>query len=215
MAWLYVYKPSQFDIKYGGWLLLHTDEHVPYNAILSSHHGMRAALIGIAGFTYNSLMLAISLLCMTRESILNNVLTHKFFYWFAVFNLFPVFSYVPNLVFSSQGDIGRFVSGMQISPWIIFIPGTIIVLCLLKYVLNNCRQRLAGSLNIMNIWTKRTYLWFSIFVIFFMIYTHGYNPFSDVGALPITKWIAATSILMGVCLLYILDPKRDKTTANA
>jgi hypothetical protein len=65
------------------------------------------------------------------------------------------------------------------------------------------------QLCITNHWAQRLYLWITIFLLFFLIYTHGYNPFSDEGALLMSKVIAATTSVIACALLLVLDPARN------
>ena len=207
VAWIFGYKPNPFDVKYGGYLLLYCDENVPYDKILAAGLGYQAAFIGIAGITYNALIVFCSFIFLNFKKIRKNTVLHKLFYWFAVFNLCGIIGYIPNNTFSSQGDVGRFVSGMHISPWLIFIPGTLVVGYLVYNILNKKLYALFKDLEITRIMPQRFYLWFTIFVLFFLIYTHGYNPFTDVGSSILSKWIAATTIVIAVMLIYLYDPK--------
>ena len=206
-AWIFGYKSSPFDIKYGGLLMLHCDENVPYDKILASGSGLQAAMIGIAGITYNALMLLLSFVCLNKKRIRESEIFHRFFYWFAVFNLCPILGYIPNGTFSTQGDVGRFVSGLHISPWFVFIPGTLIVAYMVYNILAKKLYGLFEDLMIKHIMIHRLYLWFTIFILFFLLYTHGYNPFSDHGASFLSKSIAAVSIIIAVVLTYVYDPK--------
>lgn len=207
IAWIFGYKTTPFNIHYGGLLLLHCDENVPYDKILTSGLGYQAALIGIAGITYNAFMLLFSFICLNKDKIKNSTVLHRFFYWLSVFNLCPILGYIPNGTFSTEGDVGRFVSGFNISPWLVFIPGTLIVAYLVYYILSKKLNSLFKDLEIKNIAIQRLYLWFTIFVLFFLIYTHGYNPFSDPGASFLNKVIATITAIVAILLTYMYDPK--------
>jgi len=206
IAWLLGFKTSPFHVRYGGLLLLHCDESVPYDKILASGLGTQAALIGIAGITYNAFMVLLSFLCLNWNEVNNRPIAHRFFYWFATFNLCPIIGYIPNGTFSTEGDVGRFVTGLHISPWFIFIPGTFLVSYLVFNLLGKKLYQLFKFLNISNIIIQRCYLWFSIFVLFFLIYTHGYNPVSDSGASLLSKVIAVITLIIAFLLIYVFDP---------
>jgi hypothetical protein len=208
MAWLFGFKTSPFHAHYGGFLLLHCDENVPYDSILAQGLGWQAALIGIAGITYNALMLCWSFYMLGDNRINKKPMMQRFFYWFAIFNMCPIIGYIPNGTFTTEGDIGRFVTGLHISPWYVFVPGTLIVACLVINLLKRKLYDLFALLNITSKLLQRCYLWFSIFVLFFLIYTHGYNPFSDPGASLMSKWIAAFSIVFAFFLGCYCDPSR-------
>ena len=80
MAWLFGYKNNILQIYYGGPLLLHVDEAVNYNTIISGGHGLQAALIGIAGVSTNAILLIASFYLLTKKFILNNRFALIFFY---------------------------------------------------------------------------------------------------------------------------------------
>ncbi len=207
MAWLFGYKSSPFDIKYGGWLLLHSDEAVPYDKMMSSGRGIESAFTGISGISINTIFLIISLFFLRFKKIKNNNITSTiFFYWLAIFNLAPIFGYIPNGTFSEQGDVGRFVTGLNISPWVIFIPGTVLVSCVIYHLISTVLKHVLIKLQIDANFSRRIYLWMSLWVIFFLIYTHGYNPLSDVGATTLSKVIAMISIFAAFILAFICDP---------
>ncbi|HEV2614584.1 MAG TPA: hypothetical protein VGV92_07725 [Gammaproteobacteria bacterium] len=131
MAWIFGYKTSPFDIQYGSWYLVPVDEAVNYPALLSAGHGVQAGLIGIAGITTTFLLFLMSLFSLSKSVIQKNSFLLSFFFWLAAINLMEMFSYL-NRSFLMDGDMGRFVHGLNISPLWVFIPGSIIV-CLSLY----------------------------------------------------------------------------------
>ena len=58
-----------------------------------------------------------------------------------------------------------------------FIPGTLIVAYMVYNILAKKLYGLFEDLMIKHIMIHRLYLWFTIFILFFLLYTHGYNPF--------------------------------------
>ncbi|KTC85094.1 hypothetical protein Ldro_2678 [Legionella drozanskii LLAP-1] len=124
-AYLFGYKSSPFDIKYGSWYLVPVSEAVDYASILASGHGVHEALIGISGITVTLILFLTSLFLLSRKCIQERSFLLSFFFWLADINLMEMFSYL-NRTFI-MGDIGEFIQGFNISPFFIFIPGTIIV----------------------------------------------------------------------------------------
>jgi hypothetical protein len=211
VAWLYSIKSSPFDIHYGGLLLLHADEQVPYDLLLSHNHLSEVAWIGIAGVTYNFLMLMLGYYYLRQKKLMRKYpIWNSWFYWLSALNLCPILGYIPNGTFSKGGDIGRFVEGTNASPWLIFIIGTTIVAYWVYLLIWQYFPDLISNLKVSNIWIQRLYLWLTIFTLFFLIYTHGYNPFSDSGASFLSKCIAAVSLVVACILLYILNPSNSK-----
>jgi hypothetical protein len=127
-AWLFGYKKTPFDIYIGNWLLIPVDEAVNYNSLLASGHGIQAALIAISGITVTAFLFLLSLYSLNREQIKKSPFLLSIFYWLAVQSLMVFFQYVPNNTFTIEGDIGRFIHGLNISPLWVFIPGTLLVL---------------------------------------------------------------------------------------
>lgn len=204
LAWLFGYKETPFNVNYGGWLLLHADENVPYNQILAAHRGSTAALIGIAGVSVSVILFILSLIGLNK--IKHSLWMYSFFYWFAILNMVPIFQYFTVQTFSVQGDTGRFVHGLTISPWWVFIPGTIFV-CLALYLLLRCFVPKAYVVLSMNArWVQRIFLLVSLGMMFLLIYTHGYNPLSDTGMPLIGKLCAVLSILLVPALFFLCNP---------
>lgn len=126
-AWLLGYKKSLFDIYHKNFYLV-LDEAVDYDSILASGRGRDAALIGISGITMSTLLFLISLFSLNIKWVMRRTFWLSFFYWLADIDLMVMFQYIPNNTFTKGGDIGRFLHGLNISPLVIFIPGTLLVL---------------------------------------------------------------------------------------
>ncbi len=206
VAWLFGYKDTPFDVQYGGWLLLQVDENVPYEQILLSGHGASAALIGIAGVSVSSVLFALSLFALNR--IRESSTLYSFFYWFAVINTLPMIQYFTVQTFSIEGDVGRFTHGFEISPWWVFIPGTILICLGLFVLLKHQVPKAYALIPIHSLWAQRLLLLFSLFVMFLMIYTHGYNPLSDPGMPLIGNVAAICSIIVAPILFFLCNPSR-------
>lgn len=206
MAWLYHVKASPFDIQYGGFLLLHADESVPYGMLLAHHKQYEAAVIGISGMIYNVIVLLIAFFFLNKPAINDYPKWQLFLYWTAIMNLCPIMGYIPNSIFSSEGDVGRFIEGTHMSPWLVLIVGTVIVAYWIYLCLGKYRVSLIKNLHIDCAWAQRIILWLSIFILFLLIYSHGYNPFTTTGATLLSTSIAVSSLIVAVILLVILDP---------
>lgn len=207
-SWILGYKSSPFDIHYGGWLVLHCDEAVPYDSILKAGHGLQAALIGISGFTVNTVMFFLSLFLFTKRFVTRSLFMLCILLWSCVLNMMAIFGYVPLDTFTKWGDIGRFVHGLNISPWLVFIPGSIMVAFCLYTLFRKVIIKFYVLAPIKTTRMRRILLGVSLFLIFLFLYTRGYNPLSDIDSTTFNKILAALSILMFPLLMLICDPSR-------
>lgn len=165
VAYLFGYKESPFAVEYGGWLMLHTDENVPYRMILEQGRGGAAALIGIAGISVSIILFLLALLGVKK--IRHSEWAYSFCYWLAVINMIPIFHYLTIQTFSVQGDVGRFTHGLQISPWWVFIPGTIFNCFAIYQLLRHCTPKAYGVLKIHSLGAKRIFLLLALIIIFY------------------------------------------------
>lgn len=206
VAWLYGFKKAFYDVDYGGWLLSGVDENVPYDQIIASHQGAKAALIGIAGFSVSTVLFLLSL--WTLKKVKLNFLSFSFFYWFSVMNMVPIIQYLSVQPFSLQGDTGRFVHGLNISPWWVFVPGVCFVCFALYQLLRRIVPKAYRIIPIKSLWTQRIFLLVSLCIMFLLIYSHGYNPLSDKGMPKIGKVFAGISMLLVPILFFLCNPSQ-------
>lgn len=128
MAWLLGYKAHPFDVNYGGttWdnllLLTRIDENVNYETIYAAGHGMHVALIAFAGSGIANLCLfIISLFLLKNHSVKERPYLYYLIFWFNLMNLGNLYDYVPIRTFSPLGDIAAIATGLNISPWWIYV----------------------------------------------------------------------------------------------
>jgi hypothetical protein len=209
VAWLYGLKQSPFDVYYGGWALLHVDEHVDYDFLLATHRGVEAALIGIAGLSVDIALTILMFGLLRVPRIQRNTVLFSLAYWILVMNMLALFQYVPITTFSTQGDIGRFIHGLNISPWLVFIPGTILVLLALWRMFVNEIPKAYAVIPLKTHLGQSLFLAMTLFMIFLLIYTHGYNPMTDKGADLFSKILAILSIIAVPILFLICSPRRQ------
>lgn len=208
-AWLLGQKTSPFDVYYGGWALLHVDENVNYNWLLATHQGSAAAIIGISGISVSIILLLLSFILLNCSKIQNNPIIFILFYWFVAINIVPALQYFTFTTFSSEGDVGRFTHGLHISPWWIFIPGTILVIIALWRIFKIEAPRAYAVIPIKSLWGQRLFLLATLSIIFLFIYTHGYNPITDKGTNLPSKVLAIVSIFLVLLLFFVCNPSRD------
>jgi len=207
-AWMLGEKASPFDIYYGGWALQHVDENVDYANLMSAGRNVAAAIIAINGVVITGLFFIISLILLSRKMIQRNKILFTFFYWTLVINVIPLLQYFTLTAFSSRGDVGHFTHGLNISPWWIFIPGTIVVIAAISRILIIEVPKAYAVIPLTRLWSRRALLFFTLFVIFLMIYTHGFNPLTDTTTTLASKFLVLCSILSVPLLLWLCDPSR-------
>lgn len=197
-AWIFGYNRTPFDIEYGGWFLLHVDEGVHYDDILAANHGVQAALIGIAGYTVNIIIFLVSIFLMNRDVIKKSAWALSLCYWSAVFNMLAIWGYTPMYSFSIKGDIGRFVHGLQISPWWIFIPGTLFAVVGIYRLLKCEIIKMYALLPIRTLAMQRIYLLTSLGIIFLFF------TFRSFSRIPAWEIIANYETWFRIALVAIL-----------
>jgi len=181
LAWLCGVKSNPFDVQYGGWLLMNADENVNYTSLIESGRGVAAALIGIAGISVSLAFVIVCYILLNSKSIRHNTVKFIFSYWFLIINMIPLVQYFTISTVSSEGDIGRFIHGLNISAWWLFVPGTIFNIFLIWRILKTEIPKSYAVIPIKSLLGQNIFLLTTLSIIFLFIYTHGYNPFTDEG----------------------------------
>lgn len=208
-AWLYGFRQTPWDgVIYGGWFLQHVDEGVHYHHLMSLHAYTEVALIGISGAVVSTVLLLISFFALSRQRIQKCPIAFAFFFWFLIVNMVPITQYFCLSVFSQGGDMGHFVHGLQISPWWMFVPGTIITIAFLARVLMVEVPKAYQALKLQSVWAKRLLLFVTLAEIFWMLYLHEYNPIADNHGILIDQVLAVGSIFLVPVLFFVFNPKK-------
>ncbi len=165
IAWLTGYKSSPFDIHYGTqWLtLLDIEEAVPYAQILADRKPNVMAAIAIAPMLMQVVLFFVGLKFLRSVS---NRWAFACLYWFTFFELAEIYSYIPTRTFSSASDMFNFLYPTGLSPWLLFFPGTAIVLYGLYRMLI---QEAPYAFRVLTITTKLgrgSFLFFSVLIFF-------------------------------------------------
>lgn len=145
------------------------------------------------------LLLCISLLSL--EAIQQQRWVYQFVFWFAVMNVGELFSYIPVRTFvGNNGDIGHFVHGLGISPWVIFLPGIAIVGVGLWHLLVREIPRFYRVMSLSAIAPQRIYLGLAVFVVFFW---YGSSAFWDYGPGSTRSLGTLAATLTGIVLFVL------------
>jgi len=135
MAWLLGVKVHPFNIDYGGssfynlFWLGNIDENNNYYLLYVLGKKQLMPLIAMAGPGMNGLLYIISTYFLYHvKNIKQRPMLYYFIFWFNIMNLGNLFDYVPIRVFTTHGDIGHIVFGLNnLYAWWIFIPGTYLI----------------------------------------------------------------------------------------
>lgn len=128
-AWIFGYKKNPFDIYYGDWTLLNAWESIDYKAILGEGRGWIISIIAISPIILGGILYLAGILLLSVRKIQSKKILWYFLFWFTLSNLGQVFDYIPGRTFTQyqdgllRGDIGHFIQGINLSPWIVFLPG--------------------------------------------------------------------------------------------
>jgi len=208
LAWLSGIKESPFDIQYGGWLLMNADENINYANLIDSGRGVATALIGIAGSSV-SFILAILCLIFLKYNFQRGAIKFIFVYWFLIINMIPLVQYFTISTFSSEGDVGRFVHGLNISAWWVFVPGTIFNIYTIRRILKVEIPKSYAVFPINSLLGRNLFLLVTLCILFLFIYTHGYNPLTDKGMNTFSRVLAMLSIAIVPILFLACNASRS------
>jgi hypothetical protein len=202
-AWLSGYKDSPFDIYYGDWTLLHVDEDVDYARIMGDGKGWLVSLIASSALITNTLLFLLSTFLLSRKYSRWSWPVNLFVFWFGVVNIAELFSYVPLRVFLS-GDIHNFVTGLDISPWFVLVPGTTLVGFGLSRVFGRDLTTVIRATGLSGLTGQRLLLGFLMFTIFWF-YGGGLDAFFPwENSLGFQLWVSFSAAL-GVAMFFVCD----------
>lgn len=208
MAWFLGDKSNPFALNYGGtsWsnllLLIHMDENVNYNLIVSMGHRFHVALIAFAGVGIaNVILFVVSLWLLYREKVTHSPYLYYFLFLFNLMNLGNFYDYVPIRTFSTHGDVANFVNGLTISPWWVYIIGGYLVALLIWHFFT---KTMLAFINLDLGYTLKTCLMLICVGVLFGFY--GLPGFFGYGE--ISFFLSATSIISIPGLIVALWPTR-------
>jgi hypothetical protein len=164
-AWLLGYAPTPFSVVWGNPLTLEGwDEGVPYDRLFPSvGHPAEAAIGGIPMLMHAAFVGLGLYFLRTLSNQRKRVL--YVLYLFVVVNLTELVAYILMRPFAGSGDTGRFNEGFGLSPWPLFVAGTVLLSVALWVLLFNVTPRLGYVMS----WSSRKHwmvLCFTAFVMF-------------------------------------------------
>ncbi len=143
MAWILGDMGTPLNIVWGnpltmtGW-----DEGVNYDQIFAQGHATQAAIIGFCPLVMHSIVVGFGILLMNGQWLFRKRWSFHIVYWLIVANLMELIAYVFMRAFSGHGDIGILDRGTSISPWWVFIIGSLLLSWVLEFFFRRILPRL-------------------------------------------------------------------------
>ena len=126
VAWLLGYMANPFAIVWGNPLTLKGwYEGVSYGTLIKSGHFAAEAIIGVSPLIMHAIIVTACLIFMRKGMPKNRPLFHLLF-WFMAVNFMELIAYIVMCPLC-PGDTGYFNRGLGISPWILFIAGSVAI----------------------------------------------------------------------------------------
>jgi len=128
VAWLLGHMRSPLDIVWGNPLTLDGwDEGVHYSELFASGHLRAAAIIGVSPLVVHAAIVTLGLVLMQRKGTQGRKWLFHTIFWFVIANLMELINYIIMRSWATHGDTGNFNRGLGLSPWIIFIVGSLAI----------------------------------------------------------------------------------------
>lgn len=168
VAWLLGCMDSPKDIIWGnpvmmtGW-----DEGVGYKKLFAQGRLHQAAIIGVSPLIMHWLMVGLCTAAMLKVRLPAGRWMLHILYWFTVANFMELIAYILMRGFSSHGDTGNFNRGMEISPWFLFIMGSLALAAALYFFFQKITPRMYAAFAQDNPMLRWSLLATTAFIMFF------------------------------------------------
>ena len=127
-AWLLGYSSTPFTVVWGNPLTMRGwDEGVSYDQLFSSSVNPAESVIGGIPLLMHAVFAALGLILLLRSRVRRSRLPFLLVYWFVVANLAELVAYLWMRPFIPTGDTGRFNAGLGLTPWPLFLVGTVLL----------------------------------------------------------------------------------------
>lgn len=136
MAYFLSAKENPLDIIWGrGIFGVACDESVDYRTLFQAGKGTTAATIAFAGPLSNIILFATTAVLISLRQIKARPWVYNTVFWTLAITFIMIFEYVFTRSFMTGDDFGNIEHGLGLTPYSIFIPGTILGLFGLWYIL--------------------------------------------------------------------------------
>ena len=141
-AYLLGHMASPFAIVWGNPLTLSGwDEGVSYSTLFSCGLGPDAAIIAVMPLIFHAIIVTGGLYLLLSPVLAKRKWWFHLIFWLVVMNLMELIAYMPMRAFAAHGDIGNINHGLGLSPWVLFFPGTLLILALLYLLFSRVLPR--------------------------------------------------------------------------
>jgi hypothetical protein len=156
VAWALGHMQSPLEIVWGNPLTLKGwDEGVDYSQIYASGQFHAAAIIGFCPMILHAVIVTLGLVLLQREWMKGKKWLFHFLFWFVIANFMEIISYITMGSFCTGGDVYHFNHGLGLSPWILFIVGSLAIAVGLYFLFRDVLPRMYAIFaqgNHMNQW---------------------------------------------------------------
>lgn len=129
-------KENPLDIVWGrGIFGVHCDENVDYQTLFAAGKGTKAAAIAFAGPFSNILLFFVTAGLLLLKAVRARKWIYHTIFWVSGITFIMIFEYVFTRSFMTGDDFGNIEHGLGLSPYAVFIPGMILGLIGLWYIL--------------------------------------------------------------------------------
>lgn len=142
VAWLLGHMRSPLDIVWGNPLTLRCwDEGVSYIELIQSGHLIAEAVIGVSPLVLHTAIVTLGIILMRTGKPRSKWFFH-FLFWFVIANFMELIAYIVMRSFAQHGDTGHFNHGLGLSPWFLFIVGSLAIVLGLYVLLGEIIPRM-------------------------------------------------------------------------
>jgi hypothetical protein len=204
MAWIYHYQKTPFELHNVSWTLssiYSVDSGSLYPNLFLLGQQYTAAKIAIAGPIVSFILMILGALLISTKSIRTKQWLSYLLFWFTLNNFGQVFSYIPEHIFSKTGDVAFFLDAYQLSPWILLVPVSLILIFVAAKVLIPALSEILVSLGYKQAWLRNLVLLVAVALLFCWYATaaQDYFGFHDLNGLRYPL-----SIFAGVVIYFVL-----------
>lgn len=207
VAWLLGYMQSPLDIVWGNPLMMTGwDEGVDYQTLFSQGKLHSAALIGVSPLIVHAMVVLLGFKVMTKTWLLARKWVFHLVFWFVIANLMELIAYILMRGFSDHGDTGNFNRGMDISPWYLFVLGSLALAAAMNFLYRNILPHVYEVFAPENPMLRWTIFAMSAFIMFF--WGSGIRVMAYV--YPDPQWLfGALSFPAVILVVYLYSPGKQ------
>ena len=200
VAWLLGHMKNPFDIVWGNPLTMSGwDEGVGYRRLFASGHRIAAAIIGVSPLVMHAAVVVTGLVLMRREALAERKVLFHILFWFVVAHFMELIAYIVMRPFAAHGDTGNFNRGLEISPWFLFIAGSLAILAGLRVLFGEVLPRM----NAVFAGGNRPLAWVILLLTAFFLFLWGSGLRVVLYVYPDPQWMFG---LLGFAAFFIVLP---------